>query len=870
MDLDDLDINIVGLPPVAPAQHAAASSPSRRSSGRGSEGRGGGHAEPGGRRSRVKGRSGDGAGAGDGAAGSPGAKGADVPAPAPAGATVNGGSTRRVGKKKKRMQRPQPPGSHAVPASSTQAVASGLGGATRRAGKKDSRSTPTAAQPYGAGSASKVPVPAPAAELMQRAEEAAAPARGKKREGKAQRGMDAKRQKPHSSGLASSFDKLKLHSSLARQLSYLKFEECTPIQKLAVPMALSGDRDVMLRAPTGSGKTLAFLLPILNQVLERGCKRADGTLAIILSPTKELALQTLKVAQDLLRMSPAMVCGAIAGGEKPKSEKARLRKGMSILCATPGRLAYHLEHTASLKLDELRHLALDEADRLLDMGFEPQVRRIYQKFKRDSQGTLQTLLASATLTAAVRRLGEFCLRKGAGWADADAAAEPKDVQEDEGPPEGAPEFCVPSTLVQWYCEVPCKDRLPALIASLLSKASVQGEDERDGGSPGGKKAIVFFSSCASVDFHHDLFLDVPWPSKDGSARRQAPVRKARRGKDGFVYYKGDDDGSDDENDQEEEEEEGANGGAVGDKDPTSTQSKIFVQTPLYKLHGNLTAEERAGYIADFSRAPGGALLASDAAARGLDFPQIDWIIQYDPPQRAEEYLHRVGRTARIGRKGESVIFLQPSELGFLEVLKAKGVSNIQRLELRHVMTWVMQHPGTPIQLARARDIPSLLLSNFKTRVEGCQPLTKLARSAFLAAMKAYKAFPRELRQCFDFRQLHSGHFATSFALRETPGEVSKKAIVDATAGDAPGGKAQKGQKGQKPSQGKGNEGKGKGSDGKGKGGDRDQGAQRRPGKPRGGTSASKGAGKAARGGEQLQPMRKRKAQMLGAASEFAG
>lgn len=109
------------------------------------------------------------------------------------------------------------------------------------------------------------------------------------------------------------FKSIKLHESLQRQLEYLNFLDCTPIQALAVPRGLTGKKDLMLRAPTGSGKTLAFLLPVIHQLLCGDLDRSKGTLATILSPTKELALQTLKVATGLCRMVPSLVCGAVAG-----------------------------------------------------------------------------------------------------------------------------------------------------------------------------------------------------------------------------------------------------------------------------------------------------------------------------------------------------------------------------------------------------------------------------------------------------------------------------------------------------------------------------------------------------------------------------
>eukprot|EP00927_Polykrikos_kofoidii_P071114 TRINITY_DN67440_c0_g1_i1.p1 TRINITY_DN67440_c0_g1~~TRINITY_DN67440_c0_g1_i1.p1 ORF type:complete len:825 (+),score=138.78 TRINITY_DN67440_c0_g1_i1:147-2621(+) len=572
-----------------------------------------------------------------------------------------------------------------------------------------------------------------------------------------------------------SFDALGLHENLLRQLTYLKFTRCTPIQTLAVPVAIGKvQKDVMLRAPTGSGKTLAFLLPVIHQILMRGCRREDGTLAVVLSPTKELALQTLKVAQDVTRMSPSIVCGSIAGGEKPKSEKARLRKGLTLVCATPGRLTYHLEHTATFKKEGLRHLVLDEADRLLDMGFEPQVRSIYKQMRLGGSvagpsDSFQTLLVSATLTPAVRRLGEFCLRKGACWVD------PSDC--DAGgalsgpPPEDATDattFEVPDSLTQWYCEVPCRERLPALVAAILSRARGSGTTGRKA-----QKSIVFFSCCASVDFHHDLFLEAPWPSRTGGSKRnQTPARKLKN-IDGFVGYSEDIDGNDEEEDDDADEEEDAEKKQTDAKTGKAETPKLFSETRIFKLHGNLTKDERAGYVADFARSPGGALLASDAASRGLDFPQIDWIIQYDPPQRSEEYLHRVGRTARIGRAGNALIFLQPSEMGFLDILKEKGLNNLKRLEVNHLHRALLSS-GAPRELATAQDIPSLMLAALKRSVEDNQALVNMARKAFLSSLKSYRAFPRELRSVFDSQQLHVGHFAGSFALRETPKEAVRK------------------------------------------------------------------------------------------------
>eukprot|EP00435_Cladocopium_sp_Y103_P027856 s635_g6.t2 len=526
------------------------------------------------------------------------------------------------------------------------------------------------------------------------------------------------------------FQSLKLHESLRRQLEYLNFTDCTPIQSLAVPQALTGKRDVMLRAPTGSGKTLAFLLPVVHQLLTvpGGVDRRKGTLATVLSPTKELALQTLKVATDLCRMVPALVCGAVAGGEKPKSEKARLRKGLVLLCATPGRLSYHLEHTATFIVRNIKCLVLDEADRLLDMGFEPQMRSIHKKLLEaakegeNGEGTLQTMLVSATLVPAVRELAEFCLRPKAFWADADAAAAA--AEENAGTVSLGQElnFAAPSTLTQWYCIVPGKERLAMLLAAILSRV-------------GKKKSIIFFSTGASVDFHCDLLQDATWPPRAGIRKKndQGPTLKKvgkfiGLAKDAKKFgLQEDDEIDDDENDEDDEEENKK-------KEDLDAGVKMFTKTQILKLHGSLSKEERAGYIADFLKVPGGVLLASDAASRGLDFPRIDWIIQYDPPQRTEEYLHRVGRTARIGKSGSALLFLQPSELGFLDVLRGRGLTDLREMPMEEMLVmWICEAPP---DLQNLRNLQALLSGHLASRVSAQTLLASRARSAFLSSLKA--------------------------------------------------------------------------------------------------------------------------------------
>jgi len=222
---------------------------------------------------------------------------------------------------------------------------------------------------------------------------------------------------------------------------------------------------------------------------------------------------------------------------------------------------------------------------------------------------------------------------------------------------------------------------------------------------------VFFSSHASVDFHYDLFADARWPSPGGIRKDKPASQRARNLGGGFIGYKGsnaDDDEEDEEEDGEVDEEDEQNSG--------TQRPKIFTQTPVFKLHGSLDKEERAGFIRDFSAVDGGALLASDAASRGLDFPQIDWIIQYDPPQRTEEYLHRVGRTARIGRSGNALLFLQPTELGFLDVLRERGLTNIRQLRVAQLHGTLLQGDQAPADLNRVTNLSEVLAGDLSSHV----------------------------------------------------------------------------------------------------------------------------------------------------------
>jgi hypothetical protein len=240
-----------------------------------------------------------------------------------------------------------------------------------------------------------------------------------------------------------SFTSLDLNKRLAEYLTKpdgMGMASSTRVQSVIIPLLISQRSNILMKSQTGSGKTLAYLIPIIDDIMknESDCKRSDGTQALIIAPTRELCTQIADVLNKITKCCIWIVGGSMTGGENRKSEKARLRKGISILVSTPGRLLDHLRATESFNLKKLRWIVLDEADRLLDMGFEQTIleslslirgerlpglkekydddfKRVTLKHKWNHQTSLNAkkcdridnlfyIMASATLTKSVRQL----------------------------------------------------------------------------------------------------------------------------------------------------------------------------------------------------------------------------------------------------------------------------------------------------------------------------------------------------------------------------------------------------------------------------------------------------------------------------------
>ncbi|KAA6429418.1 MAG: DEAD-box ATP-dependent RNA helicase 17-like [Trebouxia sp. A1-2] len=509
---------------------------------------------------------------------------------------------------------------------------------------------------------------------------------------------------------SSTFQGLGLAPVLCEHLEAMNFTAPTRIQQATLPVLLAG-RDALAKAPTGSGKTLAYLAAIIHdlQAQEPHLSRAEGTYAIIMAPTRELCIQICDVLTLILRRFIWLVGGSILGGEQRNKEKARLRKGITVVVASPGRLLDHLEKTTAFKTDELRWLVLDEADRLLDMGFQQKIGDIIaildKRTDMSRNRRRQTVLLSATLHANLGKLATLSLTNpvsvgiraevvdgqvqvvgpSAAGQNADGSATQEPPQED---------FEVPSQLRQQFIEVPGRMRLVALAAVLRSQC---GLDK----GPQGAKGVVFLSSCAGVDFHHALL--------------------------GRVYE--------------------------------GIMEEPLLPCPLFRLHGSLEQAERTKTFLEFSRSASGVLLCTDVAARGLDFSGV--------------YVHRVGRTARMGQQGRALLFLLPSEREYVDKLKGHGVQVQQGNLMQHITHLHKPSDGAPAQHKKgqpAEDHPAVveLQQQFMTAVNETPEVYRLAEDAFRSFTRAYAAHPSSVKDVFHVRKLHLGHVAHSFALRSNP------------------------------------------------------------------------------------------------------
>ncbi|KAF2475453.1 DEAD-domain-containing protein [Lindgomyces ingoldianus] len=442
---------------------------------------------------------------------------------------------------------------------------------------------------------------------------------------------------------AQNFAELNLSDRTSEAIKEMGFETMTEIQRRAIPPLMAG-KDVLGAAKTGSGKTLAFLIPAIEMLSEMRFKPRNGTGVIVVSPTRELALQIFGVARELLEKH-SQTFGIVIGGANRRAEAEKLAKGVNLLIATPGRLLDHLHNTQGFVFKNLKSLIIDEADRILEVGFEDEMRSIIKILPKERQ----TMLFSATQTTKVEDLARISLRPGPLYINVDHRKEHSTV---EG-------------LEQGYviCDSDIRFRL---LFSFLKKHQK-------------KKILVFFSSCNSVKFYAELLN--------------------------------------------------------------------YIDLPVLDLHGKLKQQTRTNRFFEFCNAQSGTLICTDVAARGLDIPEVDWVIQFDPPDDPRDYIHRVGRTARgANGKGRSLMFLLPSEAGFLKLLKEARVPLVE-----------FELPANKILNIQSQ-LETLIGKNYY--------LNKSAKDGYRSYLQAYAS--HSLRSVFDVHKLDLVKVSKSFGFSTPP------------------------------------------------------------------------------------------------------
>jgi ATP-dependent RNA helicase RhlE len=366
------------------------------------------------------------------------------------------------------------------------------------------------------------------------------------------------------------FTDFDLHRTLVRGLDELGFTEPTPIQRDAIPLALAG-RDLLACATTGTGKTAAFLLPVLHRLITTPSR---ATRALVLTPTRELAAQIEAHFRQLAARTPLRAAAVFGGMPMPPQVRA-LRSGVDVLVATPGRLLDHLQQPHG-RLDRLEFLVLDEADRMLDMGFLPDVRRILKHLPLERQ----TLLFSATMPREVAALGREMLRDPVAI----------DLQRRAAPAAGVSQSAYP---------VP-QERKTDLLFELLSGDEI-------------KNALVFTRT------------------KHRASRLAATLD--RRG---------------------------------------------VASAPI---HGNRTQAQRTRALSAFRSGRVRVLVATDIAARGIDVEKLSHVVNFDVPSCSEDYIHRVGRTARARAVGDALTFVSPGEEADLRSIERALAQPLARVTL---------------------------------------------------------------------------------------------------------------------------------------------------------------------------------------------
>ncbi|CAG9580358.1 putative ATP-dependent RNA helicase [Leishmania major strain Friedlin] len=490
------------------------------------------------------------------------------------------------------------------------------------------------------------------------------------------------------------------------------FHRMTRIQERSIPYALEG-YDLLGQARTGSGKTLAFCVPLLHLAKNTANKYPHATVGLLLAPTKELCVQTHSVLSTLCKhiaAVPVTAGGAqfhvqlITGGTKVSEERRRLMSGMaSIVVGTPGRIHDHVLHCKGWDLSRLRLLVLDEADRMLADGFQRDLDAVITRIPKGRQ----TFLFSATNSKSVHELARLSLSRlplFVGTAgDAPSVVDMGDAETAEASASMAP--------YRVYHD-PDED-------------GEEVEDKEHGRKDEGDTDPCSEDAAGEADAIPSTLRQFGYivPSQDRLRALYTFVKQVARRAKAMVFC-------------------------------STVASAIFhcqmmgsvgFHDDTVMLHGHMKHRQRVQTFQMFTEWKTGVLFCTDVAARGLDIPHVSWILQYDPPLDPTEYIHRIGRTARAGTVGSSLLFLTPEEAPFVRYLANYGI---------HMEKYPM-----PEKLPRIQE-------KLEHVLQLDEVVAKSAVTAFRAHVGAYQS--HILKETFDVHRLDLEALSKAFALTAVP------------------------------------------------------------------------------------------------------
>lgn len=461
---------------------------------------------------------------------------------------------------------------------------------------------------------------------------------------------------------AKSWKDLDLTPAIQAAIKDLGFQTVTPVQAACIPLFLFKKKDVAVEAVTGSGKTLAFLIPLLEILLTRSPLKKHEVAGIIISPTQELAIQISEVLSVFLKHISQFKQMLFIGGGEPIQDAVKkfLDNGANIIVATPGRLSDVMTRKDEIAfgsyVKSLEVLILDEADRLLELGFEKSLNTILSYLPKQRR----TGLFSATQTKDVEDFIRAGLRNPISITVKEKVSSEGFVQR------------TPSTLDNFYMITEAEQKFNVLLWFLRSRPD--------------EKHMVFFATCASVDYYSNIL------------------------------------------------------------------KRLLPYTDIISIHGKMK-KRRHKIFSHFKKMDNGIMLCTDVMARGVDIPDVNWVIQFDPPSSASAFVHRCGRTARIGKEGNALVMLLPNEGTFVEFMHVNQKVVLQIMECPEVSDFV---PTIKRMAAKDRDIYEKGLK------------------AFVSFIRFYTK--HECNLLFRLKELDLGKLATGFALLKLPKmpELKKK------------------------------------------------------------------------------------------------